>query len=77
MRRKSQRDQLVGSAILLNDTQGDAYKGVLWEVDDSGYKLIGTGADKVVFFPGDGGQSLEMRSVFVPADRVKFVTEGT
>lgn len=75
--KKTARDGLKGRLVLINDIDGDGYKGHILEVDDSGYVLIGSGAGKVEFMPGEsGGKVLEMGQAFIPAGKVKFIDLG-
>lgn len=71
------RDSLIGRPVILNDDQGDGYAGYVEAVDDTGWRLRGSGPNPVILHQVDKpGTKLEMASVFIPADRVKFVTEG-
>lgn len=75
MAKKFLRDDLVGHHVLVNTDQGDAFEGILWAIDDTGMKIVGTGKQAVRLHTDGGKTVLEMPWAFVPDSQIAFVTE--
>jgi len=72
------RDQLLGSQVLINDTNGDGYEGLLISFDETMAKLVGAGVKPVRFIDGETKTVVELGPwAYIPADRVKFIVEAS
>ena len=69
------RTELVGQHVLVNDSAGDGYQGMLVSADDSMLRLESGAGRPLMFHDGTTRQAEAMATfVNVPASRVKFVT---
>ena len=75
MARRMIRDEFVGRVVLVNDVDGNGYEGALVSYDDSGLRLVGVAAEKVLFIDGeDVSRRMGLgHEVFLPAARVMLV----
>lgn len=72
-KQKTVADDLQGRSVIINDVDGDAFKGVVFRVDETGWMLLPSGGDPVMFLsPGQDPMPVEF-GCHVPSGRVKFV----
>lgn len=72
-RKNSTLSDLIGHTVLVNDVDGDAFKGACFQADETGLVLVTSAGSKVVYIRSDGQQVPLEGYCQVPAGRVKFV----
>lgn len=72
-RQKTVAEDMQGRMVIINDVDGDAFSGVVFRVDETGWLLVQSGAEPVAYLsPGAEPVPIE-NGCHIPAGRVKFV----